>query len=157
MKKEVKERRMNGRGPSSEEYLKAHTVGELKPLSGAIHIADYDPVWPEQFEAEAARIRSALGERALLLEHTGSTSVPGLPAKPIIDILMVVADSAREVDYAPALEIAGYRLHIREPEWYEHRLFNDPDPDVEPSRLLRGLSGNRPDADIPRLAPDQCR
>ena len=60
----------------------------------------------------------------------GSTSVPGLPAKPIIDILLVVADSADETEYAPALEGAAYKLHIREPGWYEHRMFQGPENDV---------------------------
>jgi len=109
--------------PLSEQYLREHTVGELKPLTGPIRIVDYDPEWPNQFQYEAARIRASLGDRALRIEHVGSTSVPGLPAKPIIDIVLVVADSAREDAYAAALEDAGYHLHIREPGWYEHRMF----------------------------------
>jgi GrpB-like predicted nucleotidyltransferase (UPF0157 family) len=72
----------------------------------------------------------ALGDRALRLEHTGSTSVPGLAAKPIIDITLLVPDSADEPAYAPALEAAGYVLRIREPHWLEHRLFKGPDTDV---------------------------
>jgi GrpB-like predicted nucleotidyltransferase (UPF0157 family) len=74
------------------------------------------------FAAEATNIRRALGSRALQVEHVGSTSVPGLAAKPIVDVLLVVADSAREADYVPVLEAAGYTLHIREPEWNEHRM-----------------------------------
>ncbi len=66
----------------------------------------------------------------VLLEHVGSTSVPGLPAKPIIDILLVVPDSSDEPAYAPRLEGAGYVLRIREPEWHEHRLFKGPDTSV---------------------------
>jgi GrpB-like predicted nucleotidyltransferase (UPF0157 family) len=84
-------------------------------------IADYDPHWPELFQREAGRIHGALGDRALLIEHTGSTSVPGLAAKPVIDIVVAVADSADEDAYAPALESAGYVLRIREPHWFEHR------------------------------------
>jgi GrpB-like predicted nucleotidyltransferase (UPF0157 family) len=91
---------------------------------------DYDPEWPHRFEGEAKRIRSALGSLALRVEHTGSTSVPGLPAKPIIDIVLAVADSANEAEYAPALEKVGYQLHIREPGWYEHRMFKSPEKDV---------------------------
>src|SRR5262249_31921749 len=75
-------------------------------------------------------IRAALGGRVLLLEHVGSTSVPGLAAKPRIDILLVVADSSDEPSYVPPLEATGYRLHIREPNWYEHRVFKGPDTDV---------------------------
>jgi GrpB-like predicted nucleotidyltransferase (UPF0157 family) len=66
----------------------------------------------------------------LRIEHVGSTSVPGLPAKPIIDILLVVADSAKETEYVTALEGAGYTLHVREPSWYEHRMFKGPENDV---------------------------
>ena len=65
---------------SREEYLRAHTVGELIPLSGPICIVDYDPVWPRRFEREADSIRSVLAERALQVDHVGSTAVPGLPA-----------------------------------------------------------------------------
>lgn len=77
------------------------------------------------FERETERIRTVLVDRALRIEHVGSTSVPELPAKPIIDILLVVAGSENEPQYA-ALETAGYRLHLREPGWYEHRLFKGP-------------------------------
>lgn len=95
-----------------------------------IRLVDYDPEWPRRFANEAGRIRAALGERALRIEHVGSTSVPGLAAKPVIDIVLVVADSAKEQDYVPALEDGGYRLRIREPEWFEHRLFGGSGIDV---------------------------
>jgi GrpB-like predicted nucleotidyltransferase (UPF0157 family) len=92
-----------------------------------ILLADYDPAWPELFAGEARRIRGALGERAIVLEHAGSTSVPGLPAKPIIDIVLGVPDSADEPAYVPDLEAAGYSFHLREPEWHEHRLLHGPE------------------------------
>ncbi len=79
---------------------------------------------------EATRIRAVLGDRVLMLEHVGSTSVPGLAAKPIIDIILAVADSADEAAYVPAMESAGYVLHIREPEWHQHRLFKGPDTNI---------------------------
>lgn len=113
-----------------EEQLRQVTVGELKPLVGKIEVADYDPEWPGRFQEQAARIRQALGEGARRIEHTGSTSVPGLPAKPILDITLVVADSADEASYVPALEAAGYVLRIREPDWYEHRMFRGEAPAV---------------------------
>src|SRR5258708_7186687 len=69
-------------------------------MPSRILIVDYDPLWPELFAREANRIRSVLGSRALRIEHAGSTSVPGLAAKPIIDLLLVVADSAQENAYA---------------------------------------------------------
>jgi GrpB-like predicted nucleotidyltransferase (UPF0157 family) len=74
-----------------------------------------------------------LGARALRIEieHVGSTSVPELPAKPIIDIVVEVADSSDEAAYAAELEAAGYTLRIREPEWHQHRLFKGPDTDID--------------------------
>jgi GrpB-like predicted nucleotidyltransferase (UPF0157 family) len=114
----------------SEDDLKAITVGEVKRLAGKIQISDYDPNWPALYRREEARIRAALGERVLLLEHAGSTSVPGLAAKAIIDIVLVVADSADEKAYVPALEAQGYVLRIREPNWFEHRMFKGPDTDI---------------------------
>ena len=106
------------------------TVGELQPVLGQIELVDYDPAWPGLFEREAERIRAALGEHVVLLEHTGSTSVPGLAAKPIIDMTLAVPDSSDEESYAPALEAAGYVLRIREPDWHEHRVFKGPDTNV---------------------------
>jgi GrpB-like predicted nucleotidyltransferase (UPF0157 family) len=99
-------------------------------MSSRILIVDYDPHWPELFARDADRIRSVLGSRALRIEHAGSTSVPGLAAKPIIDLLLVVADSAQEDAYTSALETAGHVLRIREPDWYEHRLFKGPGTDI---------------------------
>jgi GrpB-like predicted nucleotidyltransferase (UPF0157 family) len=112
----------------TEDQIRAAIVGEFKPLQGRVLLVDSDPDWPVIFQHEAERIRSALGERALQIEHIGSTSVPGLTAKPIIDVLLVVADSANEADYVPALEGAGYLLRIREPNWHEHRLLKRQSP-----------------------------
>jgi GrpB-like predicted nucleotidyltransferase (UPF0157 family) len=108
---------------TSEDYLRAVTIGGLTPRTEPVRIEDYDPEWPVRFAREAASIAAALGDRALRIEHAGSTSVPDLPAKPIIDIVLAVPNSADESAYAQALEQAGYALHIREPEWHEHRLF----------------------------------
>lgn len=114
----------------SDKELQKVTVGEMKPHNAHIVLEDYNPNWPKLYDREASRIRSILGNIVLQLEHVGSTSVPGLCAKPIIDILMVVQDSADEKTYVPDLVEAGYTLRIREPEWFEHRLFKGPDTDV---------------------------
>jgi GrpB-like predicted nucleotidyltransferase (UPF0157 family) len=106
------------------------TIGGVQPLTAPIEIHDYDPGWPLRFEQEQALVRSSLGERVVRIEHVGSTSVPGLAAKPIIDIALEVRDSAAESEYVPVLEAAGYALRIREPEWFEHRLLKAPDGDV---------------------------
>jgi GrpB-like predicted nucleotidyltransferase (UPF0157 family) len=105
-------------------------IGDAEVLSGRIVVQDYDPAWPGRFEREAARILGALGDRVVRLEHVGSTSVPDLPAKPIIDIALEVPDSAAESAYVPDLEAAGYVLRVREPEWFEHRLLRAPDRTV---------------------------
>jgi GrpB-like predicted nucleotidyltransferase (UPF0157 family) len=117
-------------GPAEEEKLRDAWVAEPPRLDGPVHLAEYDPRWPAWYEREATRIRSVLGERVLRLEHVGSTSVPGLAAKPIIDILLVVADPADEASYLAPLERAGYRLVIREPGWYEHRALKGPDTNI---------------------------
>jgi GrpB-like predicted nucleotidyltransferase (UPF0157 family)/aminoglycoside phosphotransferase (APT) family kinase protein len=91
-----------------------------------VTIAEYTPEWSAQFAAEAADVRRILGPRVQLIEHVGSTSVPGLAAKAVIDILLVLANSSDESRYVPDLEAAGYVLRVREPEWYEHRMFNGP-------------------------------
>ena len=93
------------------------------PLDGQVVLVEYAPNWPAMFAQEAAHVRTALGDRVLVLEHIGSTAVPGLIAKPCIDIALGVADSADEAAYAPDLDAAGFVLRMRHPEWNEHRVF----------------------------------
>ena len=90
----------------------------------------YDSAWVVRYEDHAQRVREAVGEGVLGLEHIGSTSVPGLCAKPIVDMLLVVADSANEAAYLPVLEGLGYQLRVREPKWHEHRMVRTPERDV---------------------------
>ena len=119
-----------GNVPLSEEQLAAATVGELQALNGPVVLAPYDPNWPTAFASRAEEIRRALGEVAVSLEHVGSTSVPGLSAKPILDMVLAVPDSSDEASYVPALGALGYELRIREPEWHEHRMLRPPDAGV---------------------------
>jgi len=114
--------------PLTEDRIRAAWVVEPPVHDAPIELAEYDPEWPALFQREKERIRKALRDRMLQLVHVGSTSVPGLAAKPIIDICLVVADPSDEAAYVPALEAAGYTLRIREPEWFEHRLFKGPTP-----------------------------
>jgi GrpB-like predicted nucleotidyltransferase (UPF0157 family) len=114
----------------SDEDLQEARVGPIVPHNAPITLADYDPEWPALFGREADRIRALLGDRAVLVEHAGSTSVPGLAAKPIIDIVLAVPDSADESAYVPTMEAAGYVLRVREPDWFEHRMFKGPDTDI---------------------------
>lgn len=95
-----------------------------------IVIVDYDTMWVDRFKQHAKNVRRALGNQVLALEHVGSTSVPGLAAKPIVDIDLIVEDSSNEDAYLPALEAAGYELRVREPDWHEHRMMRTPTLDV---------------------------
>jgi GrpB-like predicted nucleotidyltransferase (UPF0157 family) len=125
-----------------------------------VEIAEPDPIWTQWYDELGARIRGALGWRLLGLEHVGSTAVPGLPAKPIIDIDLTVADPADEEGYVPALERAGFELRVREPWWYGHRMlkaaephgnlhvFGYDSPELVRHRLFRDwLCGNPDDRD----------
>ena len=124
--------------PTTETELKAITIGEVKKLDGKIQLCEYDPNWPALYSREEQRLRVALGEKALRVEHAGSTAVPGLIAKPVIDVVLVVADTRNEATYVPALEAQGYALRFREPDWFEHRLFKGPDTDVNVHAFSQG-------------------
>ena len=110
--------------------MNAVTIGARRRVDGPIHLADYDPGWPGLYEREAARVRDVLGDRVLLLEHVGSTSVPGLPAKPIIDMLLAVADSADEAAYVPPMEAGGYACASASPTGTSTGVFKGPDTDI---------------------------
>lgn len=138
---------------AEEAKIRAVTIGEPNVLAGPVELVAYDPAWPGLFEREAARIRGALGDRARLLAHTGSTSVPGLAAKPVIDMTLAVPDSADEQAYVPLLETVGYVLRIREPDWYEHRLLKGPDTNVN----LHVFSQGCPEIDRMLLFRDWLR
>ena len=113
--------------PLTEDQIVAATVGERKPFNSAVYLAPYDPAWPSLFNRLKKQIREALGDKILLLEPVGPTAVPGLSAKPIIDIVLAVEDSSDESSYVKPLEKKGYTLRNREPDWHEHRLLKPPD------------------------------
>jgi GrpB-like predicted nucleotidyltransferase (UPF0157 family) len=97
------------------------------PEPGPVTLVAYDPAWPARYERERARILAALGDRVLAIEHVGSTSVPGLAAKPVVDIDVAVADPDDEAAFVPALVEAGYVLRVRDPG---HRMLRTPEQDV---------------------------
>jgi GrpB-like predicted nucleotidyltransferase (UPF0157 family) len=140
-------------GPETDEEMAAIHVAAPRLHEAQIELDPYDPTWPVKFEAEAAKIRAALDDAALTLEHVGSTSIPGLCAKPILDIVLAVPDSTDEDAYVPRLDAAGYRLHIREPGWNQHRLFRGVDPAVNLHVFTEGC------AEIDRMVAfrDRCR
>lgn len=106
------------------EYLHPPSPGD------AVVLVEYDAGWPDRYAEQEARIRDALHERAVEVHHAGSTSVPGLVAKDVIDVVLVVPDPTDEAAYVPALEDAGYVFHLREREWHQHRLFRERSPRV---------------------------
>ena len=90
----------------------------MSPVHPSVRI----PHWAAKYAVEEARIRAVVRE-AVDVHHAGSTAVPGLAAKPIIDIVLLVKDSTDEDSYSPALQAAGYGFALREPHWHQHRLF----------------------------------
>ncbi len=104
-----------------------NSTGEAGFSRTKIRLQSYDSEWPTMFARLQSQIRGCLGATALIVEHAGSTSVPGLSAKPIIDVVLAVPDSSDEAAYVPKLERAGYKFVLREPDWFEHRLMNSPE------------------------------
>ncbi len=129
-----------------EERLREVIIGEIEPQT--IVVVNHDPVWQERFRREEAKIRAALS-----IEHIGSTSVAGLAAKPIVDILLVVEDSGDEETYVPSLQDAGYVLRVREPDFHEHRMFRTPEKDVH----VHVYSSGSPEIDRYLLLRDRLR
>jgi GrpB-like predicted nucleotidyltransferase (UPF0157 family) len=123
-----------------------------------VMIVEPDAGWPLVYDAQRAIIQDALGPVAIAVEHVGSTSVPGLPAKPIIDIDLTVPDPTDEAPYVAPLEAAGFEFVWRERSWHEHRLFvryGDPrvnlhvfgpdSPEVIRHRMLRDWLRTHPE------------
>lgn len=142
---------------SAEEIEAAHLVAAPK-LNGQVALREYDPRWPVVFDLAAARMRERLGHLDHRIEHVGSTSVPDLPAKPVIDVLLVVPDAADEASYVPALEELGFELVIREPEWYEHRVLRKDNLDPSADRAnLHVFPAGCPEVDRMLLFRDRLR
>lgn len=115
--------------PTDQEIARARVAPTDQSL---VEVVAPVPSWPQQFAEVRDTVVAALEDRALSVRHVGSTSVPGLWAKPIIDVDLIVADSGDETAYLPDLETAGFVLRVREPEWEEHRCLRGTDP---PSNL----------------------
>ncbi|MFC8074079.1 GNAT family N-acetyltransferase [Streptomyces sp. NPDC057307] len=155
----------NGQTPMTDEEIEAASLGAAQQVNGQVTLGEYDPRWPAVYEREArlidaqfdtdfcARIGTAgaagLGASTRpRLEHVGSTSVPGLPAKPVVDMLLIVADPGDEASYVPALESVGYTVAVREPDWYEHRVLRKQDLDPSASSAnLHVLPAGCPEVD----------
>jgi GrpB-like predicted nucleotidyltransferase (UPF0157 family)/predicted enzyme related to lactoylglutathione lyase len=146
-------------GPDGQQltvYANDHYVTERPRLDATVHLAEADPQWQAAGSALVERVRGTLGPVAVVVAHAGSTSVPGLAAKPVVDVVLGVPDPTDEATYVPALEALGFALRIREPEWREHRLLRHTEPaanlhvfasgDDEISRMLAFRDHLRRDA-----------
>jgi GrpB-like predicted nucleotidyltransferase (UPF0157 family) len=110
-----------------DEITRHHDEGEVvhvdaHPTDYVLRIEEHDPAWQRQYDLLAEEVGTALGSRALAIQHIGSTAVPGLPAKPIIDVDLAVPDPADEAAYVPQLQALGYVHWLTEPDWHQHRL-----------------------------------
>jgi GrpB-like predicted nucleotidyltransferase (UPF0157 family) len=137
-------------------------------------IVEPNPAWPQRFFDTKARIEAVLGLTAVAILHAGSTSVPGLAAKDVIDIDMVVKDVENEDSYVKALESLGFRFLFRQPQWHQNRFFVDegdrpgaylinlhvfgPDcPEVEKHRIFREwLSNSSEDLQLYAKVKREC-
>jgi len=153
--------RDNERMPSTSDIVAfsddgppaGETPWVVEPSSAPIAVVDPDPSWPAVFAGVAERVRGALGARALQIEHVGSTAVPGLPAKPVIDVDLIVASPADQGAWCPALEQAGFTLTVREPCWHEHRMLKL----AEPRTHLHVFSPDAPEPWKHRIFRDHLR
>lgn len=113
--------------PTPEDITRHHDDTEViyvgaHPTDYTLRIQEPDPSWVHRYRELEAQISAALGDRLLAIQHIGSTAVPDLPANPIIDIDLAVADPAEEAGYIPHLELLGYVHWLTEPDWHQHRL-----------------------------------
>ncbi|PWR14744.1 hypothetical protein DKT69_14665 [Micromonospora sicca] len=115
---------------ATPEQIAAGLVEEPPRSWQSIVVEDYDPAWADRYAAVSSLLKEALGDLVLNTEHVGSTSVPGLAAKPIIDIDLLLEDTTDESRYIPALEGIGYRLVLRQPWWHGHRMLVGPAEDI---------------------------
>lgn len=135
-------------GPRRPDVTALELVGGVEKRT--LVLADPDPRWTAEYAVHQQRIRTALGAVAVQVEHIGSTAVPGLAAKPIVDVLVTVDDVTAEEDYLDPLLDAGYELRVREPG---HRLVRTPARDVH----VHVLAVGDPAADDYLLLRDRLR
>jgi GrpB-like predicted nucleotidyltransferase (UPF0157 family) len=137
-----------------DRYLREVLVGGPRPVTPVI--VEYDDGWPARFAEHRDRIVAVLGERARVVEHIGSTSVPGLAAKDVVDVLVGIDVPDDEAAYLTDLEDAGYEVRVREPG---HRALRETvgprvtlhcyapgDDEVTKYRLLRDHLRTHPEA-----------
>lgn len=123
---------------SNKKEIMAHYIADPKdsffvhgtPPLETVEVVAYDISWPETYAEVSNSIENELGSRIQKIDHIGSTAIPGIAAKPVIDIDLTVADPDDEENYLPALENLGFQLIVREPRFHGHRLFHLKKPRV---------------------------
>ena len=123
----------NDHGRRRPDVTTVEIVGGPEALTVGLH--DHDARWAQDYLQHRRRILAAVTAVGVDVEHIGSTSVPGLAAKPIVDVVVVVPDITAEEDYLDGLLAAGYELRVREPG---HRLVRTPARDVHVHVYGRG-------------------
>ena len=123
----------NSNKPRRPDVTTVEIVGGPEKLE--VGLDDYDARWTQDYRHHRRRILDALAAVDVDVEHIGSTAVPGLAAKPIVDIVVAVPDITAEEEYLDKLLAAGYELRVREPG---HRLVRTPTRDVHVHVYERG-------------------
>lgn len=124
--------------PDLDRWLDQSIIGERQP--GPVRLVEYDADWPARFERIRENLVGALGATARTVEHVGSTAIPGMVAKPIIDVLMTVDDVEDQARYLPVIEELGYELRVREDG---HRMFRPASRDVHVHVCAEGSPKHR--------------
>jgi GrpB-like predicted nucleotidyltransferase (UPF0157 family) len=142
--------------PMPEDLTRHHDEGYViyvgaHRTSYALRIVEPDPAWAQRYAVLAAEVLAALGDHSLGIQHVGSTAVPGLPAKPIIDIDLTVPDPTDEAAYVPRLAGLGFVHWLTEPDWHQHRLLKHLD---EPRVHLHVFGPDCPEAIRQRMFRD---
>jgi GrpB-like predicted nucleotidyltransferase (UPF0157 family) len=127
------------RNPCANGYL-SRGSGSAAAMEDPIVIVRYDPAWPDEFRRIGGRLRRVLGPVARRIDHIGSTAVPGLDAKPIIDVQVSVATLVPEAPYLRPLEANGYRWHPDNPDRTK-RFFREPEGDPRAHVHVRAEGG----------------
>ena len=125
---------------------------------GSVEVVEYSPAWPAAFKRERVALESAVGEVAVSVEHIGSTAVPGLSAKPTIDILMVVEEPEAFLECLPSVEALGYDYRANNTfVGGQDHLFLRKVADGKRTHHLHVLRAGSPEIDDYRLFRDSLR
>ncbi len=121
-------------------------MSDREPLGlkrGEVVVVPPDPRWPELFREAAAELRASLGQTILAVHHVGSTAVPGLCAKPILDVLVSVPDFQAARQLAPALRALGYEFRPEEEIPDRHYFRRPPGGELRTHHLSLAEPGSR--------------